>query len=268
MTLNLGVIHRMQGHYQQALFYQEKALTLFRQIGAPYWEGVAMANHALLALHLGNYEQASSGFAQTNKLWEQAGTVHLQDGLYTFWGLLKHYLGHDENALVMVKQAKEINQSKGEVPYLALACLVSGHVKGALGLKKKAQNAYQEALRLWQANHKQKLSMEAKSGLAELALEQNKFSEALSYVEQIIRHRTQNPTLAGTYEPRRILLTCIKVLEAAGQTEQADALLEESYQLLMQRANDLKDEKLRESFLQNVSFHREIVWRWSNRARI
>jgi predicted ATPase len=161
IILNLGVIHRMQGHYNEALLYQEKALKLFGQIGEPFWEGLAMVNHALLALHLGNYEQATSYFEQTDKLWQPGGFERLKDGLYTCWGLLHHHLGDHQKALAMAEQAKEVSQAKGDVYYLGFAYLLIGHAKRGLGLKEEAQNAYQEALRSWQANHKQKAVREA-----------------------------------------------------------------------------------------------------------
>ena len=151
-----------------------------------------------------------------------------------------------------------------QFPYLIIA-----HAKRGLAKEEEAQSAYQEAFRLWQASDKHKTSMEALAGLAAVAYERKRLDKALSYVEEIMAHRKENPTLAGTIEPMRILLTCIKVLEAAGQTERADALLEESYQLLMQRANDLEDEKLRESFLhtERVSFRSEIVRRWEGKSK-
>jgi len=259
----------MQGHYNKALLYQEKALKLFLDREEPYWEGLAMVNHALLALHLGNYEQARRNFKEADKLWSKGGFERLKDALYGLWGLFHHHLGDHKKALVMAEQAKEISQAKADPYYLGLACLVIGHAKRGLGLKEEAKSAYQETLRVWQANQKEKASMEALGGLAAVAYERKRLDEALDNVEQIMSHRKENPTLVGTLEPMRILLTCIKVLEAAGQTERADTLLEESYQLLMQRADFFTDERLRESFLHapRVSFHREIVRRWENRAR-
>ena len=64
--------------------------------------------------------------------------------------------------------------------------------------------------------------------------------------------------LHGTWEPLRIYLTCYHVLRAH-EDSRADEVLGNAYYLLQERTAKIDDPDLRRSYLENVSYHREIV---------
>jgi hypothetical protein len=101
--------------------------------------------------------------------------------------------------------------------------------------------------------------MEAQAGLARVALAQEDPAQALAHVEDILEH-LKTGTLDGTYEPFRIYLTCVQVLEAVDD-ERAGEVLRTAKRLLHQRAATIEDEQLRRSFLENVPAHRALIER-------
>jgi hypothetical protein len=63
---------------------------------------------------------------------------------------------------------------------------------------------------------------------------------------------------AGVYEPFPLYLTCYHVLTAT-HDPRARPLLQRAYTLLQSYAANIHDEILRDSFLQNVSVHRQLI---------
>jgi hypothetical protein len=49
------------------------------------------------------------------------------------------------------------------------------------------------------------------------------------------------------------------------KSERAASILETAHQILLERALTIKDESLRRAFLENVSFHREIIDAWNDK---
>jgi hypothetical protein len=64
--------------------------------------------------------------------------------------------------------------------------------------------------------------------------------------------------------PRLVELTCHKVLAAAGDYR-ANAVLMHAHNLLLTQAADIPDVTLRQSFLDNIPEHREIMKAWAER---
>ncbi|MFN2159677.1 MAG: hypothetical protein ACK2TW_06975, partial [Anaerolineales bacterium] len=68
----------------------------------------------------------------------------------------------------------------------------------------------------------------------------------------------------GTLEPFLIYLTCFRVLVSL-QDPTADEILDTAYCLLQARASKIKDNQLRNSYLETVPHHKEIVNLWTAR---
>jgi hypothetical protein len=62
----------------------------------------------------------------------------------------------------------------------------------------------------------------------------------------------------------RIYLTCYQVLRSAGDP-QAEKILETAFNLLQDQASRIPDLAYRRLFLENVSWHREIMRAWEAR---
>ena len=100
--------------------------------------------------------------------------------------------------------------------------------------------------------------MDDLAGLARVALAQGHTGQALAHVEEILAWLAGNSP-EGMEFPVLVYLSCYQVLQAAGDAEQAKAILADGYNLLQQRANRIPDDALRRQFLQNVPFNHELL---------
>jgi rsbT co-antagonist protein RsbR len=101
------------------------------------------------------------------------------------------------------------------------------------------------------------LAMESLAGLAQALMAQGKLAEALTPVEEILTYLEEH-SLDGAEEPVRVYLTCYHVLQA-NQDPRAEAILNTGGRLLRKRAAKVNDKDLRQSFLENVAVHREVL---------
>jgi Asp-tRNA(Asn)/Glu-tRNA(Gln) amidotransferase C subunit len=102
--------------------------------------------------------------------------------------------------------------------------------------------------------------VESIAGLACVRLAQGQVDAALAHAEEILDYLEEN-TLDGAIEPLRVHVTCHRVLRAQ-EDPRADELLARAHALLQQRAATITDAALRQSFLQNVPAHQEILQAW------
>ena len=93
--------------------------------------------------------------------------------------------------------------------------LILGHALMGLGESTQAADTYRQALDVYQKTGWPRLPMEPLAGLARIALAQGDLPQAQAHVETILEH-LKTRTLNGTLEPFRIYLTCVRVLQAAG----------------------------------------------------
>ena len=64
---------------------------------------------------------------------------------------------------------------------------------------------------------------------------------------------------AGLHEPFAIYLTCYRILVAADDPR-AVTMAQKAHSLLQAYADQITDATLRQSFLENVPIHRELLW--------
>jgi hypothetical protein len=101
-------------------------------------------------------------------------------------------------------------------------------------------------------------ALENRLGLARVALAQGKIAEALKPVEDMVAWMDTEGVQSLDF-PFIAYVTIYKVLVAVGDTEQAQRLLTEAYDALMERAGKFEDPSIRDRFLENVAVHQEIV---------
>jgi len=92
--------------------------------------------------------------------------------------------------------------------------------------------------------------------VAALCLELGKPDEALKYSKEIIEMAEINPS---PYMPERRFFIHSKILRALVQESEADEYLQRAYERVMHVANNLSDEELHNSWLENVRVNREIL---------
>ena len=136
--------------------------------------------------------------------------------------------------------------------------MMVGHSLAGSERLEEASKAYRESIALRRELGQTNLLMESVAGLARASLARDDLAEAQTLVEEILAHLRSGGTLEGVLSPFQVYLTCYHVLEA-NQDPRAQELLNTAHDLLQEQAAKITDEKMRQSFLENVAAHRELV---------
>ena len=205
--------------------------------------------------------------------------------LTTEWSLIQHRVYHwvlrgqiayhrgdpqaavqsADRALAVIEDAGG-PRMQGWLPWTQTSALiVRAHARVATDNLDAAVDDYRDALSIKIVAGPRTVAVDARAGLARVAMRKGNLARAMDTVEAILNVLADR-SLDGAMEPLRIRLTCIRVLDAAGDPR-ADEILETAHSLLMARAKGIEDETHRLSYLGNVQAHREIRRLWAARDR-
>jgi len=259
---NLGVISKEQGNYADARAYYEQALRIFREIGDRRHEGMTLGNLGSISRGLGDYAGARAYQEQALRIRRETGDRMGECTVLSNLGLLSHHLGDNEAAREYSRQALLMAQEIGARRLQGYALTNLGHALAGMGRLAEAAHAHRQALALRRGLGQHHLATESLTGLAHVSLAQGDLTQTKAQVEEILSYLESN-TLDGTDEPFWIYLTCYRVLRA-NQDPRAQAILNTAHLLLQERAAEIRDdEEMRQSFLENVAAHREILSEWA-----
>ncbi len=284
---NLGVVAEAQGDYMAAQRYYQQALAICMVIDDQWGVEVTLGNLGGIAQIMGDYPAAHTYYEQSLAICRTIAMRADESRMLSYLGLLHLNQqavqpAHDLQPTYDYCQAAVDLARAAEAPdEEALALTHLGHVLVASGRLDAAQEHYQLAIDLRRKLGQARLTLDPRAGVAQVCLLQGDRDEALRTVEPLLHFLTDNaltdnaltdnaptdnaPTdntpddpFAGTDEPFRIYLTCYHVLQATGD-HRATPLLVYAHQRLQQLAALIPDEPLRQSFLQTIPMHREII---------
>lgn len=139
----------------------------------------------------------------------------------------------------------------------ANALVILGSVQVSLNRLEDAAAAFAQALAFYTELDQAHATVDARAGLAQVALAQDQLGLALAQVEAVLAVLADRP-LGDLAEPFSAYLTCYRVLKANGDPRAA-GVLETAQRLLHEYADTITDDTLRKSFLENVVVHRELL---------
>jgi tetratricopeptide (TPR) repeat protein len=253
--IDIGQTLGAQGHYTQGEDLIWQACRVLGDTGGQDPGGAELSDLGLIRYYQGDYAQARAFLEKALPLRKSAAPFE-QSKDRAVLSLISHAQGDDEAALDFAQQSLERGRDRYHLGR-GDSALVRGHALSGLGDAEGATAAYQQALLRYRQSGFLNPPMEALAGLARVALEQRDPAQALLHVEEILDH-LQAHTLDGTYEPFRIYLTCVRVLQAH-EDARAAGVLRTAHTLLQERAAGIEDERLRRSFLENVPAHQELI---------
>jgi adenylate cyclase len=254
---NIGKIHDALGEYTQANDCLERTLEIKCDLGDRDGEANTRSNLGVTAYHLGDYRTAKDHFERSLEIGRQIGDRVGECHRLAFLGLLFNYEGKKEKAIESCEEALQIAQEIGDRNTQALGWTSLGHILSSQGKLEEADAAYNQALDLRQELNQQHLTVEPSAGKANVLLNQGNVEDAKITLDKVLTHLEIGPP-NGTIAPGQIYLTCFQVLQA-NQDPRAQTFLETAHQLLQERAASIKDDLLKQSFLENVPAHREIL---------
>jgi tetratricopeptide (TPR) repeat protein len=159
-------------------------------------------------------------------------------------------LGYAEQALQLAEQVDIANNR-------ADACVVVGDARARLKLHLEAAAAYQQAFDWYTKLGNLPMSIKPQAKLAQIALAQGDMAQAHTHVEAILVSLAETSGV-GLDEPFEVYLTCYHILEASDDPRAA-TVLQTALRLLHEYADGITEDALRQSFLENVATHRELL---------
>lgn len=257
------------GDYGTATAQFDVALQACRQIGLRYAEARLLGQSGDNELNLGALASGYQRHEQALKLYQEIGD---QEGVATSLdtlGLLLAFLAQPAAAQKRFQEAlalhRAIQDQRGE-----------GYVLTHLGYLLIEQQAWQQAadlleqaLTLRRSRTEGGLLLDTLAAYA-LVVATREQTAALPYVDEIMDWLA-NHGVAGIEFPGQVYLSCYRILNHLAQAQpayqpRALEILAAGYTFLQERAQRIQDPTLRQSFLQNLPFHRDLMAAWQAQA--
>jgi predicted ATPase/class 3 adenylate cyclase/ribosomal protein L40E len=259
---NLAGVYHGLGDLAKGQECTEQALALYQTIGDRRGEAHALSNLASVHHSVGRlmtaHDHNERALALRRAIGDRQGEALVAGNL----GLLLHDLGDYEAARSYCQQALEIRRATGDrggeghsLTYLAL-------VLEGLGELEAAAVAYEQAMQLRLQIGQAAYAIDDLAGLARVALKQGHIEESLTHVQEALDWIATHG-VGGIEYPLRVHLTSADVLTAADQQDRAAEVLRAAQALLQERAERISDMATRQSYLQEVPLHRDLLARLS-----
>jgi len=267
VSLNqLGNLFYDQGDYRAAREHCQQALDLFRKVGDRRGEAWSLSGLGTIYLRCGAYEEAHKYYEESlahrrsvsDQRGEAVALADLGNALFEL-GQRAEARAHLEQAVLLTQKLGARRDQVYALTYLAYALEKTGDLDAA-------QVAHQSALAIRQEQKQPSTTMENLAGLARLALDKGELDQALAFVEQVMATLHEHG-LANIEAPFLIYQTCIRVLQACGQTDRALETLRKAHQALAEWADRIGDPDLRQSFLERVPENQYILAMWQSSSQ-
>ena len=257
----LGGATNASGNYLLARSWQEKGLAIAKEIGHTVEEGSLTNNLGNTSRFLGEFETAVSfhkrGLILLKKTgWRMGEAIsHINLGLaYPYLREYQKAFEHTQNGLQL---AQEIHARMIE----AAAWYILGNIAVETNNLEEAESVYQKSLDLYQSVSLPHYVVEANGGLIRTYLAQQDHKKIKQPLSEILDFLDNGGTVSSVEEPLRVYQTCYQALQALNDPR-AIQLLQKAYILLQAKASNLSSPKYRQSMLNNIPFHREIMISW------
>jgi len=291
------VAHLHRREYDAALDYNQQALNIRRSIGDRAGEGSSLLALGQTARATGRYDeslnllQSAIGIQISlgNRYWELVARIEV--------GIVQMLVGDSANSEKELRHALAISHEIDSSVGSAYVLVNLGQVLRDAGRLEESKMLLQEGVVLARNQEDRYLEAQYCSDLALTALMNAEYQEAIELATQSlgilrdlnleVQTTTDLTTIAtsalacnnrqtaltaalsalqildachgdGPDFPHRDYWRSALVLKASGHNEQAEAALASARHLLLAKAEKIADPMIRESFINNVSFNREI----------
>ncbi len=265
---NLSGLLNSSGDWQGSLEILKQSHLLVRKIGNRRGEAYILGSLSSRAIRVGDYAHAEDHSRECLRLLREINDQRVEiDELVKLSFLATKRKSYQE-ALSILEEAdsliKQIEISEDEVAHVMDAyCEIYSELTDY-------SLAVEYGLRAVQLRKNQKESKESilsRVFLAEALLGAQQLSEALEQVDDILKYLEKQETFDQDEDAPRIRLVCYKVLAACSDPRAAE-LLAGAHQSLDQLSRKFASETDRLSYLEKVSWHKEIVELWREEGNV
>jgi class 3 adenylate cyclase/tetratricopeptide (TPR) repeat protein len=253
------------GKLQEGREFLEQSLSLARDIGNRRGEAYALGSLGNTSILLGDYSQAEQVKRESLALLREVGDLRIEVYELRDLGLLASYRSDFEDALNVLEQALALADKIGN---LGAASVLNAfcEVYLAIGDYETASEYGWKSFRMQTEIIGGTSALDNRAFLAEALLGEGKLQEAGRQVEEILKQNERSGDLGRSEDPPRIYLSCVKVLKALGDPR-SDELLAAGYKSLRDIASNITDDVDRQSYLENVHWHHEILELWEAKKK-
>jgi tetratricopeptide (TPR) repeat protein len=236
-------------------------MAICREIGDRLGESRTLNNLGALVGLQGAYAGAQDYFCQSLVITQEIGDRNGECLVLRNLGEAARFQGNYARAREYYEQSLALAREVDSQDREGHALIGLGDVLVELGNLAEALAFLQESIALWRELGNQALQMEARATLARVHLASENIDQAMAQIEQILAYLDAGGSFVGAEQPLRNDLTCYQVLQAANDPRAA-GVLHAAYDQLREQAARIPDAPTRRVFLENISWHREIVQLW------
>jgi tetratricopeptide (TPR) repeat protein len=207
---------------------------------------------------IGQYESAIDAFRMSSENLERVGSINGKLLSLCWISRAQTALGEYESASEILCEVEKQAKDAGDDENLGIAYAFQANCILQKGVSKSLEKGLILVERALGILPKEDFFLHGFNleVVAALCLELGLLDEAMRYSIEMIEMGEINPS---PYMPERRFFIHSKILRALGQDQDADEYLHRAYKRVMLVANNLSDEELRSSWLENVQVNREIL---------
>jgi adenylate cyclase len=253
----LGIQSIVSGEFGQALDYFREGLPIATEIQDRRLQTHLFRSLSRVTMLLGQYSESRQYIDHAIAIAQEIKSTFLEyvAQIQKAW---LHYVQEEfQSAYDVTLTAIQVNEGEDH------PLRTFGHEYGlafpleGLGRLDDAAVSFQKALTIQQElNHLTGIA-DVRAGLARIALAKNDIAQAVSHIDAIWS-LLESGQFKDSDEPAHIYLTAYRVL-TANQDPRAAQVLQWGVDFLNTRADNLQDEELRRSYLENVVHNRDLI---------
>jgi len=246
------------GQYTEALKAFSEALSIQQALGNRWWEAIAWNETGIVRMLVGEYRVALDSLNRAlfiaREIAAEVGEAYIQVNLGQVLRDMAHF--SEAEAALMSGLRFAIQRKDRHLEAICHSDLAFMHIgqenhKQAIDEAMQAQLIYAEIGMLYSATADFATAARSSLALGNLA-------EAGDYADRVLKLLSESGG-DGPDFPHRDYWHCAQVLRAVGRLEDAENAVVMARRVLQDKAEKISDPLLRASFLENVSFNREIL---------
>ena len=240
-------------------------LRLCREIGNRRDEAVALSNLGNVLVGLGDSARARSYLEEGLRIARAVGARFVEPHLLHHMAELELQLGNAAAAREYGQAALTMSQAMQDRSSESVCALALAEAELRLGNPTAAQAGYERALALC-IELDNPIQLDAKAGLARLALARDEPRQAAAHVEELLAYFDLHRNFDGTVSAQLVHMSCYRVLERLADPRAA-AVLHDAYFEMQAQAARISDVTRRENFIANIPVNRELGTAWRNQPK-
>ncbi|MBD3278770.1 MAG: tetratricopeptide repeat protein, partial [Candidatus Aegiribacteria sp.] len=265
---NIGILKRNIGLVAEAADLTENAYQIYRELGNRQGQCHSLNSIGNIKMYLGMYGEAQKIYREALNIACELDDKLMESVLKTNSGSIEYMRGNYHKAISIHTEALNISRQIDDLEGVAEN---TGHLANAyrmLGQNGKAMQAYEEYLNIMQSMDADSRTAHVRTKMAGLSLSMDNSGLAVKdvldqihRVESILTFDAKDRTLT-LWELSKLYSELARSVEKNRQKrwmKRSREYLEEAYNSLMESAENITEESSRESFLQNVGDHRDII---------